>query len=946
MVLVPQSHPHYMKPSGQFGIADFAADSFMQNIRDSLTFAIAPELRPDFKLTDFSNKQQGALPNTTLTWFNGKWGHEHPGTGTRTTLGDMDDLIPLNNITILVGYEKSDGTLRAHGTFGSNGLTNTQFCNLNAPWSDGVVYWEFGGNVPGTSDCRTSTHGTGAAIQSGDNNWAVTSGHRGMEIWQNGILLANHSGSASRVANAANTFQLGHHNGSGSDLAHYRYLMVFNRVLSINEIEFMGRTPLAIFQPRIMTSTSTNSEFDREESDLFEVVDSATHIAERPRTIAQSLGITDDVTNTGDRNISISHDLSLASNFVKNISVNRNVVSTLSIAQLITDTDPVDTLIAFAQQVVPLNVIADRQVPSNELLLVQTVDTGLFKFVEDDLALVQTLEVIGPIVISIEHKMGLQQYLSHCLGAWGRWIEHDLDLSGDLARRAFEYSLSDTITFVQDGGPTQPLVHEINFQQDVSAGRGISASNTLALTHVMATSNLLNRTIAHDSMIVQAAAYYVEGPCTDKTYNKYEGTGSAAGIPDKALTFDSDFVLETLSGPKVKLALRNPETDDRHRIGYTRVNRESRGGELAVFSDSAWPSVETLIFTIVALADGKYANCPDKINSLLTFFQTNLGKEIMLHDWQGLSWRGIITTPNEVATEDRDGWWTMTFEFEGIQLDGSQGDQELAITQTLGMNADWNRSLSSTLGITDSHEISGLLFADVSHTLTLDDDVSSEKQTPIMSELFDGVGIGLHDTAPAVGASLWACHENYKDNGTQSSAINSGAYYPFAPSQGTIYHVEWEVRALSPSDGLETTFFLGEGLNADANSTGSTAYGAIDPTTLKAGFVMRDLSATQFNACRLGDNTSGEADTANFSDGTLRAEPLEIDLRLVLDTRLGAGNWKATWYAKDILDSDWTEVRSEADLFSEDITMVGWAHNNTTTTVDLDRMSITEKVFV
>jgi len=53
-----------------------------------------------------------------------------------------------------------------------------------------------------------------------------------------------------------------------------------------------------------------------------------------------------------------------------------------------------------------------------------------------------------------------------------------------------------------------------------------------------------------------------------------------------------------------------------------------------------------------------------------------------------------------------------------------------------------------------------------------------------------------------------------------------------------------------------------------------------------------------------------------------------IDLRVVLDTTLGAGAWTATWYAKRPADTSYTVVRTTATLLNETINAVGIAKSN------------------
>ena len=59
---------------------------------------------------------------------------------------------------------------------------------------------------------------------------------------------------------------------------------------------------------------------------------------------------------------------------------------------------------------------------------------------------------------------------------------------------------------------------------------------------------------------------------------------------------------------------------------------------------------------------------------LLTFINNYLGLEIGLIDWEHRYWRGVITTPDEPAIEDRFDSFTVSMDFEG-ELDPNWNPQ-------------------------------------------------------------------------------------------------------------------------------------------------------------------------------------------------------------------------------------------------------------------------------
>jgi hypothetical protein len=65
------------------------------------------------------------------------------------------------------------------------------------------------------------------------------------------------------------------------------------------------------------------------------------------------------------------------------------------------------------------------------------------------------------------------------------------------------------------------------------------------------------------------------------------------------------------------------------------------------------------------------------------FFIDTLGEEVYLSDWLGEEWLGVVVKPDETFTEDRDGYWTFAFEFEGSRRDGKGTRQSLSLAQAV-----------------------------------------------------------------------------------------------------------------------------------------------------------------------------------------------------------------------------------------------------------------------
>lgn len=113
--------------------------------------------------------------------------------------------------SILVIRRKTDGLNRATG-IGSNAIGTNSFGVL-LPFSDGTVYWDFGGNA-GTNRISKS----GLSFSAKDSVWIFTAGPAGMYMYQDGQLVASSSSAPSARVPNNTTFGLTYGNSqAGSD---------------------------------------------------------------------------------------------------------------------------------------------------------------------------------------------------------------------------------------------------------------------------------------------------------------------------------------------------------------------------------------------------------------------------------------------------------------------------------------------------------------------------------------------------------------------------------------------------------------------------------------------------------------------------------------------------------------------------------------------------------
>ena len=194
------------------------------------------------------------------------------------------------------------------------------------------------------------------------------------------------------------------------------------------------------------------------------------------------------------------------------------------------------------------------------------------------------------------------------------------------------------------------------------AGLGYDVESLLAFNQVVSSSGSQWSRVNTDviTLISNANAFNPNNKCS-RRFGDQVGTTSRGNL-----------TLRSQDGAH-EVVLRNPEVDNARRSSFSRVLRETRGGSLTVYRDSNWPIIKKLLYTIVA-------NKRTEIDSLQAFFNATLGLNINLIDWLGEEWTGIVLNPNEPATEDREGYWTVSFEFEGVKKESNSGNQNLTLT--------------------------------------------------------------------------------------------------------------------------------------------------------------------------------------------------------------------------------------------------------------------------
>lgn len=173
------------------------------------------------------------------------------------TNSDYVDLLPTAEIALVTSATTvfldgsssgaSTGRVTQFGTRVSSINQISSRIGTHIPYTDGKVYWDFGGITEGSS--RLSIASLAFSVE---DRWCFTAGSRGMEVWQNGILRASNAGTTTRTNNGVLAWTLGCQDSTiaSSNPAKNKAVFVYNRQLSTSEIGQFFVNPYQMLIPR------------------------------------------------------------------------------------------------------------------------------------------------------------------------------------------------------------------------------------------------------------------------------------------------------------------------------------------------------------------------------------------------------------------------------------------------------------------------------------------------------------------------------------------------------------------------------------------------------------------------------------------------------------------------------------------------------------------------
>lgn len=388
-------------------------------------------------------------------------------------------------------------------------------------------------------------------------------------------------------------------------------------------------------------------------TDNMTITDNATVITVLNKSVTDAMSINHTVLVAGDRNVSISHNLGLT--------------QTAEMVQYAEASD----VIGLVDYVGYFNYIDDKKHTGDTLNLTQSVLSLSAIPAEHTLNLVSTANGYGPYRLWINQFISLQQRLPT---PFFIDVAHTLSLSSILYT-PLSASGSDTLNLT-DLAYMSFCIDTLNLAQIATVAKDCPASSTLNIVQTIWVEGNWIRHPAHTLNIGHALTWFEDTPCFRKQYTPFQGENTVFTIfaqPSATLPIthgDASVDRLTLYYPSHaaiarQLILRAPELDNRDRNAYTRVSRETRGGSLIVYADPAWPSIRTMVVSVIGLTAAE-------AEEYMEFIEATLGLQIEILDWEGRLWQGIITNPENPVVQDGKERFTIAFEFEGSTFEVEQ----------------------------------------------------------------------------------------------------------------------------------------------------------------------------------------------------------------------------------------------------------------------------------
>ena len=217
---------------------------------------------------------------------------------------------------------------------------------------------------------------------------------------------------------------------------------------------------------------------------------------------------------------------------------------------------------------------------------------------------------------------------------------------------ATEDSASNTLTITDEADVARSLSNSFIISDSINVTQGQLTKDNLIVTDMVAINKEVNKQPS-DNLILKLTVEYTHIKThTHHEYKPFVGVSTDPDAPtppsltEPSITTYTNIQLSyPLANPTDILTLDGPELGNRDLLGYTRINRETRGGTLVIFADPDWPKREQFNLQFIGLSEVES-------QEILKFLRDTLGKQIKLRDWEGNERTVITLTPGNPITRE------------------------------------------------------------------------------------------------------------------------------------------------------------------------------------------------------------------------------------------------------------------------------------------------------
>ena len=271
--------------------------------------------------------------------------------------------------------------------------------------------------------------------------------------------------------------------------------------------------------------------------------------------------------------------------------------------------------------------------------------------------LIFTDQIDNPKIQIIQDYLGLQQLNTRGTLRLHLFVNDTLSF-GQFSRKVIPESIFQNLFFTQY--IVVPTVQVLTFTQTAVGYKTHGVKDTLAFTQTCKPGHVAHL-VLHDtiSLVSNAIGLILDVNFIAITLQPFEFT---------------DHI--TLRGTDSSIRLRNPEFGDIDKYEQSRIVHHSRGLDLLILRDSEWPETEVLSYNFKALRQGDVWN-------LMTFYEANLGQNVVLTDYHGNNWVGVLLAMRDVAQEGIQNF-IAGFDFQGVPVPANIQTVNQALSLTTG----------------------------------------------------------------------------------------------------------------------------------------------------------------------------------------------------------------------------------------------------------------------